>query len=84
MSNYVPKPPVKGGPGLTSKPAPGAIEIDATEATLVCDMDSSDGNHYHFEIGPDDGRVVPSRHTDNPFLGGKVFVKMILEIETAR
>lgn len=89
MSNYVDgrkvpfTPPNYSNPDLTSKPAPGAIEIDATHATLVCDMVSSDENFYHFEIGLDGGREVPSRHTDNPSLGGKVFVQMIFESRIA-
>lgn len=54
-----------------SVPQEGAIERDWTKGTLVLDIDNSIGEHYHFEIKPNEKDNLPTRASDAPLSESK-------------
>jgi hypothetical protein len=70
-------------PNLTSVPAKGAIERDWTNETLVLDLTNSLGEHFHFEVEPNEVDNLPVRPSDSPAdkdRKGARFVNMHLPI----
>lgn len=66
-------------PWFIAKPAPGAIEQDLTQATLILDEKNSLGETFHWEVNPyETSEHIPTRSSSHPATKAEhaVFVKM--------
>lgn len=76
VSETPPPPDYRWKPEFVAKPAEDAIEIDATQATLVTDLTNSLGENFHFEIEPESAPVTVAPRTGNIAFGDKVYVEL--------
>lgn len=66
---------------FVAKPAPGAVERDLTQATLVLDETNSMNETFHWEVHPgESAEHIQTRASSHPDTksASPVFVKMIL------
>lgn len=68
---------------FVAKPAPGAVERDLTQATLVLDETNAWDETFHWEIHPgESAEHIPTRSSSHPDTksASPVFVKMICNL----
>lgn len=70
-------------PEFVAKPAPGAVEHDCTQATLVLDEKNSTDETFHWEVEPwETAEHIQTRASSHPGMGKDhaVFVLMLMPL----